>query len=86
LLENPGFRVALRLPGMTFSPCFQEFGRSLTSFGRYLEIKKIFSSPFFQTGLRGFKDLLPEANILPLRCLFIGRQLREDPLIRATRA
>jgi len=29
LLVNPGFRVALRLPGMTISPYFQEFCKSL---------------------------------------------------------
>jgi hypothetical protein len=28
--ENPGFRVALRLPGMTTSLCFREFCRNLT--------------------------------------------------------
>jgi len=27
-LENPGFRVALRLPGMTIFYCFQEFCKS----------------------------------------------------------
>jgi len=28
-LKKPGFRVALRLPGMTISPCFQEFCKNL---------------------------------------------------------
>jgi hypothetical protein len=32
LLEKTGFRVALRLPGMTTFSCFQEFCKKLSGF------------------------------------------------------
>jgi hypothetical protein len=53
-IENPGFRVALRLPGMTIFSCFQEFCKNLKEEGKFF-LDFLFNILFSLRSLRSLR-------------------------------